>query len=176
MSTLQFKRQLPPVRLMVATMVVALAGGLTLTSAQAAPGHEMHGGPGGPAGMAGMAGGPMMGGPRMLERMLDVVNASADQRTQIKAIMDSARADTKAQHETLKGLRDQEVTLFTQPTVDARAAEALRAQQSAVHDQVGKRMLQAKLDVSRVLTPEQRKLLADRMKEMRAHMGQRQSQ
>ena len=170
MSTLQYKRQLPPVRLMVATMVVALAGGLAFTSAQAAPGHEMRGGP------AGMAGGPMMGGPRMLERMLDVVNASADQRTQIKAIMDSARADTKAQHETLKGLRDQEMTLFTQPTVDARAAEALRAQQAAVHDQVSKRMLQAKLEVSRVLTPEQRKLLADRMKEMRAHMGQRHSQ
>lgn len=170
MNTLQYKRQLPPVRLMVATMVVALAGGLALTSAQAAPGHEMRGGP------AGMAGGPMMGGPRMLERMLDVVNASADQRTQIKAIMDSARADTKAQHETLKGLRDQEMALFTQPTVDARAAEALRVQQTAVHDQVSKRMLQAKLEVSRVLTPEQRKQLAERMKEMRAHMGQRQAQ
>ena len=88
--------------------------------------------------------------------------------------MDSARADSKALHETLKGLRDQELTLFTQPTVDARAAEALRAQQSGVHDQVSKRMLQAKLEVSRVLTPEQRKLLADRMKEMRAKMGQRQ--
>ena len=170
MSTLQYKRQLPPVRLMIATMVVALAGGLAFTSAHSAPGHEMRGGP------AGMGGVPMMGGPRMLERMLDVVNASADQRTQIKAIMDSARADTKAQHETLKGLRDQEITLFKQPTVDARAAEALRAQQAAVHDQVSKRMLQAKLEVSRVLTPEQRKLLADRMKEMRAHMGQRHSQ
>ena len=168
MNTLLQTRHLPPVRLMVATMVLAVAGGLTLTSAQAAPGREMHGGP------AGMAGGPMMGGPRMLERMLDVVSDTAEQRTQIKAIMDSARADTKAQHETLKGLRDQELTLFTQPTVDARAAEALRGQQVAVHDQVSKRMLQAKLEVSRVLTPEQRKLLADRMKEMRAKMGHRQ--
>ena len=173
MNTLLQKRHLPPVRLMVATMVLAVAGGLTFTSAQAAPGHGMHGGPGG---HGAMAGGPMMGGPRMLERMLDVVSATADQRTQIKAIMDSARADTKAQHESMKGLRDQELTLFTQPTVDARAAEALRAQQAAVHDQVSKRMLQAKLEVSRVLTPEQRKVLADRMKDMRAKMGHRQTQ
>ncbi len=171
MNTLLHKRHLPPVRLMVATMVLAVASGLTLTSAQAAPGREMHGGHGGPAGMAG---GPMMGGPHMVERMLDVVSATAEQRTQIKTIMDSARADSKALHETLKGLRDQELTLFTQPTVDARAAEALRAQQSGVHDQVSKRMLQAKLEVSRVLTPEQRKQLADRMKEMRAKMSQRQ--
>ncbi len=66
MNTLLHKRHLPPVRLMVATMVLAIAGGLTLTSAQAAPGREMHGGHGGPAGMAG---GPMMGGPHMVERM-----------------------------------------------------------------------------------------------------------
>ena len=116
----------------------------------------------------------MMGDGRHPDRMLDAVNATADQRVQVKAIMGTARQDTRSLHDSMKALHDQERTLFTQPTVDARAAEALRGQQVAVHDQVSKRMLQAKLEVSRVLTPEQRKLLADRMKEMRAKMGHRQ--
>ena len=54
----------------------------------------MYGGPGMHGG-AGMHGGPdMMGMPmqgRMVERMLDSVNATADQRTQIKQITERRR-------------------------------------------------------------------------------------
>jgi Spy/CpxP family protein refolding chaperone len=157
MNIMLRKIHLPPTRLMLATLVLAVASGVTLTSAYAAPPH-------------GMAGGPMMGDGRHFDRMLDAVNATADQRTQVKAIMDSARSDTRSVHDSMKALHDQERTLFTQPTVDARAAETLRAQKMALHDQVSKRMLQAKLEVSRVLTPEQRKQLADRMAEMRPKM------
>jgi Spy/CpxP family protein refolding chaperone len=60
--------------------------------------------------------------------------------------------------------------LLAQPTVDARAAEALRQQASALHDQASKRVLQAMIDVSRVLTPEQRKTLADRAAQHRSMM------
>ena len=62
------------------------------------------------------------------------------------------------------------MALFAQPTVDARAAETLRQQMLAQHDQVSKRALQAMLDVSRVLTAEQRKALADRMAQRKAMM------
>jgi Spy/CpxP family protein refolding chaperone len=62
------------------------------------------------------------------------------------------------------------MALFTQPTVDARAVETLRQQMLAQHDQASKRMLQTMLDVSRVLTPEQRKTLADRMAQRRSMM------
>ena len=62
------------------------------------------------------------------------------------------------------------MALFTQPTVDARAAEALRQQMLAQHDQASQRMLQTMLDVSRVLTPEQRKTLSDRMQQRRSMM------
>jgi periplasmic protein CpxP/Spy len=160
----------PGARLASTALLVAVLGTVTL-SAWAMPGG--HGGGHGGPGM-----GMMMGG-RGLERMLDGVNASAEQRTQIKAIAERTMADMKAQRETGKGTREQMMKLFAQPTVDANAVEALRAQKMQQHDQSSRRMTQAMLDVSRVLTPEQRKQLADRAAQrgsmMERHMNERRS-
>ena len=157
-----------PLRLLVATAVLALAGGLVHT-ATAAP-HGDHGGRGAMTAMAGGLGGMAMAHPRQMDRLFDSIGASAEQRAQIKQIMDAARTDLKAQREAGRSLREQGQALFTQPTVDANAAEALRQQLLAQHDQASKRTLQALIDVSRVLTPEQRKAIADRMAERRARM------
>jgi len=43
----------------------------------------------------------------------------------------------------------------------------------AQHDQASKRVLQAMLDASKVLTPEQRAKLGERMKQRRAAMQER---
>jgi Spy/CpxP family protein refolding chaperone len=117
-------------------------------------------------------GGPGMGmmAGRGLERMLDSVNATADQRTQIKKIADAARTDLMAQHQATRGLREEGMKLFSQPTVDPAAAEQLRQKMLQQHDAVSKRVMQAMLDVSRVLTPEQRKQMADRMAQRRDMM------
>jgi Spy/CpxP family protein refolding chaperone len=151
-----------------AALLAAVLGTVTL-SAWAMPHGGGHGGPG-----MGM----MMGG-RGLERMLDSVNASAEQRTQIKAIAERAATDFKAQREAGQASRDQWIALFTQPTVDANAAEALRAQNMQRHDQASRRMVQAMVEISRVLTPEQRKQLAERMQQRRSmmerHMNERRS-
>ena len=108
--------------------------------------------------------------PHQMERVLDSVNASAEQRAQIKQIVESARSDLRGQREAGRKLREQSMALFAQPTVDARAAEALRQQMVAQHDQSSKRTLQAMLDVSRVLSAEQRKSLADRMAQRKSMM------
>lgn len=102
--------------------------------------------------------------------MLDAVGASAEQRSQIKTIMETARSDLKPQRDTAKALNDQMRTLFTQTPVDANAAEALRQQKLAVHDQVSRRMLQAMVAASAVLTPEQRAKLAEMATQRRARM------
>jgi protein CpxP len=156
-------------RLAAGALLVAVLG----TAALSSWAQGMHGGPGmheGP-GMGMMAG-------RGLDRMLDSVNATTDQRAQIKKIADAARADLRAQHEAARGLHQQGMQLFTQPTVDANAAEQLRQQMMQRHDAASKRMLQAMLDISRVLTPEQRKQLADKMAQrrdmMERHMHERQ--
>lgn len=110
------------------------------------------------------------GGGRMIERMLDSVNASSEQRSRIQEIMKSAMTDLRAQRETSHGLREQAMSLFAQPTVDARAVETLRQQMLQQHDQSSRRWMQAMLDASAVLTPEQRKQLAERMQQRRDMM------
>lgn len=170
MSVALFKNsRSPAARLAGAALLVAVLGTVTL-SAWAMPGG--HGGGHGGPGM-----GMMMG--RGLDRMLDSVNASAEQRTQIKAIAERTRTDMKAQRESGKGTRQQLMALFAQPVVDANAAEALRAQMLQQHDQSSRRMMQAMLEVSRVLTPEQRKQFADRAAQrgamMERHMHERRS-
>ena len=152
-------------RLWLAPLVVAVMAAVSQT-ALASP----HGGFGGPDGHPGVGGRGMMGGPHQVERMLTSVNATPEQRSQIKQIMEAARSDMKAQHEAGRKLHEQSQALFAQPNVDARAAETLRQQMVAQHDQASKRKLQVMLDVSRVLTPEQRKTLAERMGKRRAMM------
>lgn len=158
-----------PLRLLAATITVALAAGLAQT-ASAQP-HEGRG-PGGPGG-PGMG---LMAAPHQMERLLDAVNASAEQRTQIRQIMKSAADDLRAQRDSGRKLHQDMQALFTQPTVDARAAEALRQQMLAQHDTASKRMLQAMLDASRVLSPEQRKTLADKMAQRRSMMERHRSE
>jgi len=177
------KTQSRPARLYLAGMALALAGAWA-TAAEAAPaggpmmmaqgpmgghgGPGAHGGPGGPGGMF----------EGMLVRMLDRVNATPEQRTQIQQIMHNQASEMRAQHEAGRALRQQAMTLFAQPTVDANAVEALRQKQLAMHDAASKRMTTAMLEISRVLTPEQRKQMADYMGQrsemMQRHMRERQ--
>ena len=110
---------------------------------------------------------------RSVDRMLDGLNATDAQRGQIKQIAMVAAADLKTQRDTGRGLRDKGLQIFTAPTVDASAAESLRQQMSAQHEQASKRMLQAMLEVAKVLTPEQRAKLGGRMKERQAAMNDR---
>ncbi|WP_269633580.1 Spy/CpxP family protein refolding chaperone [Pelomonas sp. BJYL3] len=155
MRSLKMKHLIP-----AAAMALALVTG----AAQA----QRHPGMGGP-GMGAMAGG-LMGG--HVEHMLDLVDATDAQRAQIKSIMDAARGELKTQHETLRSLHEQGLTLFSATNVDAAAIEALRQKGSAVHEQVSRRMSQAMIDVARVLTPEQRAKLAAKLKQRQARMAE----
>jgi protein CpxP len=155
-----------PIKFYAASVAIALAGAFAV-SASAAPG-----GPGmmdhGPMMGQGAWGGPMMGG--MLPRLLDRVNATPEQRAQIKQILDKNAGEMRAQHEAGRALRDQAMALFAQPTVDANAVEALRQKQLAAHDAASRRVMTAMLEVSAVLTPEQRKQMAEQMTQRREMM------
>lgn len=121
--------------------------------------------------MAGAHGMPFGG--RHLGRLLDQADASPAQRAQIKQIVDKAQADLKAMHEQGRSLHEQGLKIWAQPVLDAAAAEKLRQQMLAQHDQASKRLLQAMLDVGKVLTPEQRAKVADLMQKHHADMLQR---
>jgi len=140
---------------------------------------ERHGGMDGHHGMHHGMGGEMMfrGSPermgRMIDHMLDGLNASDAQRSQIKQIATAAAADMKAQGESRRALRQRAMQAFTAPTVDAAAVEQVRQQMLQQHDQTSRRMTQAMLDVARVLTPEQRARLGERMRDRQARMEDR---
>lgn len=166
-------RHLSALRLFVATALVALLGSVSLAVLAAPPeGADGAGGPGG----HGMHGHRGLHNPHHVMRMLDAVNATPEQRAQIKQIMQAAKPEMAAQHEAGRKLHEQSQALLTQPNIDARAAETLRQQMLAQHDQASKRRLQLMLDMSRVLTPEQRKTLAERMNQQRSMMERHRSE
>lgn len=155
---------LTPTRLAFVTVVIAAAAAFSLTAQAHPPGPP----PGGPGGAMPMM---MMFGPGPhLDRMLDAINASTDQRSQIKAILEAARTDLQAQRDSGRKVQEDMATLFTQPTVDARAAEVLRQKMLAQTDTATQRGMQAMLDISRVLTVEQRQTLVSKMAEQRKAM------
>ncbi len=171
--SLSISRSITPVhrqhgwRLFIATALVAVAGGLSQTAWAASGGGMGLMGAMGTMGPGGH-GGHGAHGARRIERLLDSVNATPEQRQQILQLVQAARADGAGQRDAQRKLREQGQALFAQPTVDARAVETLRQQMLAQHDQTSRRMAQLMIDVSRVLTPEQRKTVAERMAQRRA--------
>ncbi len=175
----------------LAALALAAAAACAPAWAQPAsgPGAGMGPGPGGQRGMGhhgmGHHGGPrggegMMGPGMMLSpRMLDAVKATPEQRAQIQQIMGAAKRDLATQRDARRALRDEAQRVFTQPNVDATAAEALRQKMLAQHDQASRRHLQAMVEASRVLTPDQRKQMADlarrRGEMMERHRRERES-
>ena len=110
---------------------------------------------------------------RVVDFMLDGLNATDAQRSQIKQIAVQAAGELKTQAEAGKGLRQRGMQILTAPTVDAAAAEQLRQQMLQQHDQMSRRVTQAMLDVARVLTPEQRAAIGQRMHDRQARMEDR---
>jgi protein CpxP len=133
-------------------LLVALASSVAL-SAWAQPGG------------LGMHGGMWGAHPQQMERLLSSVQATDDQKARIQQIMHKTMNDMAGQREAGRTLREKARSIFTAPTVDANAAEQLRQQMLAQHDQNSRRMMAAMLEVSQVLTPEQRLQMAQQMKQ-----------
>lgn len=153
-------------RLAAVAFTVALAASASQL-AQAMPGG--HGG-GGMRGHAGACEGPMgarhgdhalMGG-----RLLQGLGATAEQQAKLRDIMKTAREDIRKQREAAGNPRAEMMRILSAPNVDAAAAEAQRQKITAQHEAASKRMLQAMLEASAVLSIEQRQKLAERSERM----------
>jgi Spy/CpxP family protein refolding chaperone len=156
--------------LMTGAIVTALAA--TMVSAQAQGHHGGGPGAGEGAGMMMFGGSPEHVG-RAVDHLLDGLGATDAQRSQIKQIATAAAADLKTQRDAGRGLHEKGMQLFAAPSVDAAAVESVRQQMLAQHDQASKRVMQAMLDVSKVLTPEQRAKIGERMQQRQAAMQDR---
>jgi Spy/CpxP family protein refolding chaperone len=151
----------------VAAAAVSLSAAAMPEGPAAAQGADRQGLHAGRHGALGEGMAMPFGHPRRAGRLLDAIDATPEQRTQIRTLLDAAQRDLQAEQEAGRGLRQQAMALFAQPAVDARAAEALRQQMLGHHDSASKRMTQLMLDVSRVLSPAQRQQLAERMAQRR---------
>ena len=150
---------------------VVAASGSFGAAAFAQHGGMQHGGPGMGTGAMFMAQPEHMN--RMLDRWLDGVNASDEQRAQIRQIALAAGADLRAQREAGRALRAQSLQLFAAPTIDDAAAESLRQRMLVQHEQASRRVTQAMLDTAKVLTPEQRVKMVERMQQRGERMRER---
>jgi Spy/CpxP family protein refolding chaperone len=91
------------------------------------------------------------------------VDASAEQKDKLAAIAKSAVKDLAPLREKAQAARKQAIEILAGANVDRPALERLRAEQIQLADAGSKRLTQALADTAEVLTPEQRKKLAERM-------------
>jgi Spy/CpxP family protein refolding chaperone len=97
----------------------------------------------------------------MVDDALDAVQATPEQRATIHAARDRVFAAAE-QHQRTRGARKQEVlALFEADTLDPARVAALRQSAEADHRAIGDAITQAVIEAHQVLTPAQRKLLAD---------------
>jgi protein CpxP len=98
---------------------------------------------------------------RMTKHMAIELDATADQQAKIAGIAKAAVTDLRALHEKAHAARGQAVALLTAPTIDRSAIERLRAEQIGLAETASKRIAQALADSSDVLSPDQRRKVAD---------------
>jgi Spy/CpxP family protein refolding chaperone len=145
-------------RLMVGAAFAAtfVAGGVAFSVAPALA--EMAGGP--PAAMGGdhaMMREMMM---HHVDRVLDLIGATPDQKTKIDTILTTTMQSAGAMHHQMRDSHDQLRTLLTAPTIDRAAIEQARVAQIAALDQSSKTVLNGLADAAEVLTPDQRAKVA----------------
>jgi len=104
---------------------------------------------------------------RMLKHLYVEIDATPEQQQKLAPIVKRAANDLLPLRRRLREARLQAMDLFTRDHVDRAAFEKLRAEQMQLAEQASKRVTEALADAAEVLTPLQRKQLAERMQRMR---------
>ena len=97
----------------------------------------------------------------MIDEALEPAQVTPEQRATIYASRDRAFAAVEAQHRTRGTHMAEALALFEADVVDAGRLAAFRAQREAEHRQVADAITQALTEVHDVLTPVQRRAVAD---------------
>lgn len=137
-----------------------VAGGVSLSVARA------HGFPGGPH--EGRMGAFMQ---ERMEHLLTAAGATDAQKAQIKSIWEPLRPQLKALHQQQGDLHHQMGEAVAAATIDSARIEQLRKQSVGVMDKISALMTQGMVASSQVLTPEQRKIVLQKVEEHRGHHG-----
>lgn len=98
-----------------------------------------------------------------LKHLYAEIDATDAQKAQIDPLVKQAISDLQPLHAQLASAHTQVVQALTQTPVDRAALEAARTAHLELADQASKRIVQLIADVGDVLTPTQRKALADHL-------------
>jgi periplasmic protein CpxP/Spy len=100
---------------------------------------------------------------RMIKHLAIEVDATPDQQTKLITIAKAATGDLLPLRDKAQANRRQGLALLAAPNVDRAAIERLRTEQMGLAETGSKRVAQALADAADVLTPEQRKDIAERI-------------
>ena len=98
-----------------------------------------------------------------IERMLTRVDATDEQKAEIKTIVDRLAADTQSIREGFAADRESMIVMLTGPEIDRDAMEAMRTAQMDRADALSREAVEALADAASVLTQAQREALAERV-------------
>ena len=102
---------------------------------------------------------------RMVKHLAIEIDATDEQSARIATLVTAVAKDMRPirdqVHATAREIRD----LLLSDTIDREAMEQIRAERIAEADRLSRNLLTAAADVAEVLTPEQRKVLEERMQE-----------
>jgi Spy/CpxP family protein refolding chaperone len=100
---------------------------------------------------------------RMVKHFAVEVDATPEQRSRLTEIAKSASRELRPLREKARDARRRGMALLAAPTIDRAGARAAACRADPGADAVSKRMTQAFADAAEVLTPDQRKKIAERM-------------
>ena len=109
---------------------------------------------------------------RMLKHLYVEIDATPEQQQRLAPIVKQAAQDLLPLREKMHDGRRRAVGILTAPTVDRGALENLRAEKLQLAETGSRRLTQALADMADVLTPDQRKTIAERIERHRGwHRG-----
>jgi len=100
---------------------------------------------------------------RMVRHVAIEIDATTEQQDKLRALVKGAVKDLVPMRAKAQAARAKARELLTQQTVDRAEIERFRTEQIAVADAFSKRVAQAVGEAAEILTPEQRRKLADRL-------------
>jgi periplasmic protein CpxP/Spy len=108
---------------------------------------------------------------RLLKHLYVEIDATDAQQRELAPIVKGAARDLAPLRAKMHEGRRQAIELLSRERVDRAELDRLRADQLGLADEASKRFTQALADVADVLTLEQRKQLAERVRAWRGHRG-----
>lgn len=106
---------------------------------------------------------------RMAKHLAVEADATPVQQEKLANIAKAAAKDLAATRQRMAEHRQQAMAVWSAPTIDKARLETLRTEQMKDAEAISRRITQALTDAAEVLSPEQRKKLAEHIAERRQH-------